>query len=54
VIFIVSRPVYYYAELGGGWEIADRDVEAAANRVKESGRIIAIEKKGRLLLRELG
>ena len=33
--------------------MVDRDVETAANRVKEGGRMIAIEKKGRPLPREL-
>ena len=31
-------------ELRGGYEMVDRDVETAANRVKEGGRIIAMEK----------
>ena len=33
--------------------MVDRDVETAANRVKEGGRMIAMEKKGRPLSREL-
>jgi len=34
--------------------MAYRDVKTAANRVKEGGGMVAIEKKERALLREIG
>jgi hypothetical protein len=47
----VSRLVHIIWSFGEAK--VDRDVETAANQVKEGRRMIAMEKKGRPLLQEL-